>query len=212
MNTDKRVLTDEQRQRKNELSRLNRLMIKKKRELLPLPEPDSVPEATPESPEALKGVSDPKGKTEPEPMPSTEDLERKRKDAIAEKRRQSLILARSKITPKNQIRKEKDMEIDNVKKEAEEVKRKAHADSEIVKKKAEDDVELMKSLVKDKVIAVKPAPKPRSRPVNPPKERQVPQQQSTPSTEHLVNQSYAEQLQRRLHDQMISRMMSETFM
>ena len=197
MNTDKRVLTDEQRQRKNELSRLNRL--KKKNDSFvapPLPEPDSVPEATPETPE-------------PEPMPSTEDLERKRKEAIADKRRQSLILARSKITPKNQIRKEKDMEIDNAKKEAEEVKRKAHEDSAIVKKKAEEDVELMKSLVKDKVISVKPVPKPRSRSTNPPRERQVPQQQST---EHLVNQSYAETLQRRLHDQMINRMMSETFM
>ena len=188
MNTDKRVLTDEQRQRQNELSRLNRL---KRKELVPLPEPDSVPDATPESPE-------------PEPMPSTEDLERKRKEAIADKRRQSLILARSKITPKNQIRKEKDMEIDNAKKEAEEVKRKAHEDSAIVKKKAEEGVELMKSLVKDKVITTKPAPKPRSRSVNPPRERQVPQQQST---EHLVNQSYAETLQRRLHDQMINRMM-----
>ena len=195
MNTDKRVLTDEQRQRKNELSRLNRLKKKDNFVSPPLPEPDSVPEATPAP--------------DPEPMPSTEDLERKRKDAIADKRRQSLILARSKITPKNQIRKEKDMEIDNVKKEAEEVKRKAHADSEIVKRKAEDDVELMKSLVKDKVITTKPVPKPRNRSVNPPRERQVPQPQST---EHLVNQSYAEQLQRRLHDQMISRMMSETFM
>jgi hypothetical protein len=86
MNTDKRVLNDEQRQRKNELSRLNRLLIKKKKEQTPLPEPDSVPEATPESPE-------------PEPMSSTEDLERKRKDAITDKRRQSLILVRSKITP-----------------------------------------------------------------------------------------------------------------
>ena len=181
------------RKRKNELSRLYRL---KKKELTPLPGPDSVPDATPKTPD-------------PEPMPSTEDLERKRKEAIAEKRRQSLILARSKITPKNQIRKEKDIEIDNAKKEAEEIKRKAHEESEIVKKKAEEDVELMKSLVKDKVITTKPAPKPRNRPVNPPKERQVPQQQST---EHLVNQSYAEQLQRRLHDQMISRMMSETFM
>ncbi len=44
------------------------------------------------------------------------------------------------------------MEIDNVKKEEEEVKRKTQADSEIVKRKTEDDVELMKSLVKDKVI------------------------------------------------------------
>ncbi len=101
------------------------------------------------------------------------------------------------------------MEIDNAKKDAEEVKRKAHTDSEIVKKKPEDDVELMKSLVKDKVNVPKADPKPRSRSVNPPRERQVPQQQST---EHLVNQSYAKILQRRLHDQMISRMMSETFM
>jgi hypothetical protein len=101
------------------------------------------------------------------------------------------------------------MEIDNVKKEAEEVKRKEHTDSEIVKRKTEDDVELMKSPVKDKVNVPKPDPKPRSRSVNPPRERQVPQQQRT---EHLVNQSYVEQLQRRLHDQMISRMMSETFM
>jgi hypothetical protein len=198
MNTDKRVLTDEQRQRKNELSRLNRLKKKDSFVSPPLPEPNSVPEATPTP--------------DPEPMPSTEDLERKRKDAIADKRRQSLILVRSKITPKNQIRKEKDMEIDNAKKESEEVKRKAHVDSEIVKKKAEDDVELMKSLVKDKVNVPKPDPKPRSRSVNPPREHQVPQQQSTPSIGHLVNQSYTETLQRRLHDQMISRMMSETFM
>jgi hypothetical protein len=199
MNTDKRVLTDEQRQRKNELSRLNRLKKKDSFVSPPLPEgktePDSVPEAIPTP--------------DPEPMPVTEDLERKRKDTIADKGRQLLILTRSKITSKNQIRKEKDMEIDNAKKEAEEVKRKAHPDSEIVKKKAEDDVELMKSLVKDKVNVPKPDPKPRSRSVNPPRERQVPQQQIT---EHLVNQSYTETLQRRLHDQMISRMMSETFM
>ena len=103
MNTDKRVLTDEQRQRKNELSRLNRLKKKDNFVTPPLPEPDSVPEARPESPD-------------PEPMSSTEDLERKRKDAIAHKRRQSLILGRSKITTKNQIRKEKDMEIDTLKK------------------------------------------------------------------------------------------------
>ncbi len=61
MNTDKRVLTDEQRQRKNELSRLNRLKKKDTFVSPPLPEPDSVPEATPTP--------------DPEPMPSTEDLE-----------------------------------------------------------------------------------------------------------------------------------------
>jgi hypothetical protein len=133
-------------------------------------------------------VSDPKGKTEPdsvpepdvvstepEPIPSTEDLERKRKEAITEKRRQSLILARNKITPKKQIRKEKVMEIE----------------------------------VKNKVIPEKPPPKPRSRPANAPKERSMTHHQST---EHLVNQSYTEQLQMRLREQMLYRMMSETFM
>ena len=101
------------------------------------------------------------------------------------------------------------MEIDNAKKEAEEVKRKAHADNEIVKKKEVEDVELMKSLVKDKVIAKKPAPKPRGRSTNPLRNRAMPLKQTT---EHLVNQLYAETLQRRLHDKMINRMMSETFM
>jgi hypothetical protein len=125
MNTNKRVLTDEQRQRKNELNRLYRL---KKEEQRPLHEGDSIPEAeTPEIPD----VTSP----EPEPMPSTEDLERKRKEAIAEKRRQSLILARSNITPKNQIRKEKDIEMDNAKKEAEDVKRKAQEEIQLAKKK-----------------------------------------------------------------------------
>ena len=79
MNTDKRVLTDEQRQRKNGLSRLNRLKKKDKdvTSPTPLPEPDSVPEPDVASPE-------------PEPIPSTEDLERKHKEAISDKRRQSL--------------------------------------------------------------------------------------------------------------------------
>ena len=49
MNTDKRVLSDEQRQRKNELSRLNRLKKKDSLVVPPLPEPDSVPEARPEA-------------------------------------------------------------------------------------------------------------------------------------------------------------------
>ena len=75
MNTDKRVLTDEQRQRNNELSKLNRL---KRKELPHDPEPDSVPGPDVASPE-------------PEPIPSTEDLERKHKEAISDKRRQSLI-------------------------------------------------------------------------------------------------------------------------
>jgi hypothetical protein len=72
MNTNKRVLTDEKRQRKNELSRLYRLKKKDNFVVRPLHEGDSIPEAeTPETPD----VASP----EPEPMPSTEDLERKRK-------------------------------------------------------------------------------------------------------------------------------------
>ena len=86
---------DEKRNRKNEMARIRRANGKQNSVVdTEMPEPDSVPEPEPELPE-------------PEPMPPTvEEIEMKRKEAISEKRRQSLILARSKITPKNVIRKD----------------------------------------------------------------------------------------------------------
>jgi hypothetical protein len=85
---------DEKRNRKNEMTRIRRENAKNSVTDTEMPEPDSVPEPEPELPE-------------PEPMsPTTEEIEMKRKETITEKRRQSFILARSKITPKNVIRKD----------------------------------------------------------------------------------------------------------
>ena len=137
--SSKLMSADEKRNRKNELARIRRANTKNSVTDTEIPEPDSVPEPEPELPE-------------PEPIPPTpEEIEMKRKEAIAEKRRQSLILARSKITPKNVIRKDaidkvakKDMELNNAKQEAEQIKKRAYEEEEATKKKAEEDIELMK--------------------------------------------------------------------
>ena len=136
----KLMSADDKRNRKNELARIRRANGKNSVTDTEMPEPDSVPEPEPELPE-------------PEPIPPTpEEIEMKRKEAIAEKRRQSLILARSKITPKNVIRKDaidkvnkKDMELEAAKREAEEIKRKAYEEAEATKKKAEEDIKVMQS-------------------------------------------------------------------
>jgi hypothetical protein len=224
--SSKLMSADEKRDRKNALARIRRMNAKNiegKRNAVTdteMPEPDSVPEPEPELPE-------------PEPMPPTaEEIEMKRKEAIAEKRRQSLILARSKITPKNVIRKDaidkvnkKDMELNDAKREAEEIKRKAYEDAEATKKKAAEDVEVMKSLVKTKIISdAEPKKKIRSKSAAPPRHResihQTPpqpqpvqpvqpvQQQQRPD---LIQLSYTEQLKQRLREQQLQRLMSDTF-
>ena len=144
----KLMSADEKRDRKNAMARIRRANGKNSVTDTEMVESDNVPEPEPELPE-------------PEPMPPTaEEIEMKRKEVINEKRRQSLIIARSKITPKNVIRKEaidkvnkKDMELNDAKREAEEIKRIAHAEAEATKKKAADDIEVMKSLVKTKIIS-----------------------------------------------------------
>ena len=202
---------DEKRDRKNAMARIRRANGKQNSVVdIEMPEPDSVPEPEPELPE-------------PEPMPPTpEEIEMKRKEVIAEKRRQSLILARSKITPKNVIRKDaidkvnkKDMEIEVAKREADEIKRQAHEYAETTKKKAEEDIKVMQSLVKTKIISdAEPKKKekvrsksvaPRQRESPPPQPQQVQQQQN------LIQMSYTEQLKQRLREQQLQRLMSDTF-
>jgi hypothetical protein len=179
-------------------------------------EPDSVPEPEPDL-------------TEPEPMPPTPgEIEMKHKEAITEKRRQSLILARSKITPKNVIRKDaidkvnkKDMELNNDKRETEEIKRKAYEEAEATKKKAEEDVEVVKSLVKIKIISdAEPRKKekmrsksvaPRMRETPSPTQPQPAQQQQPQQQQNLIQMSYTEQLKQRLREQQLQHLMSDTF-
>jgi hypothetical protein len=210
----KLMSADEKRDRKNAMARIRRANGKNSVVDTEMPEPDSVPEP------------------EPEPMPPTaEEIERQRKEAISEKRRQSLILARSKITPKNVIRKDaidkvnkKDMELNDAKREAEEIKKKAYEDAEATKRKAAEDVEVMKSLVKTKIINdAEPKKKVRSKSSAPPRHResihQTPsppqpqpvQQQQPQQQQNLIQMSYTEQLKMRLREQQLQHLMSDTF-
>ena len=205
---------DEKRNRKNELARIRRMNSKQSSVSIteePESEPDSLPTPEPELPK-------------PEPEHTTEEIEMKRKEAIVEKRRQSLILARSKITPKNVIRKDaidkvnkKDMELEAAKKEAEQIKKKAYEEAEATKKKAEEDIKVMQSLVKTKIISdAEPKKKekmrsksvtPRMRETPPPQPQPV-QQQQRPD---LIQLSYTEQLKQRLREQQLQRLMTDTF-
>jgi hypothetical protein len=211
--SSKLMSADEKRNRKNELARIRRANGKQNSvvdsEMVEIPEPEPQPEPT------------------PEPEPTAEEIEMKRKEAIAEKRRQSLILARSKITPKNVIRKDaiekvakKDMEIETAKREADEIKRKAHEYAETTKKKAEEDIKVMQSLVKTKIISDDEPKKkekvrsksvaPRMRETPPPQPQQV-QPQPVQQQQNLIQMSYTEQLKMRLREQQLQRLMSDTF-
>ena len=212
---------DEKKNRKTEMARIRRENGKRNSvvdtEMVGIPEsePEPEPESTPE----------------PEPMPPTaEEIEMKRKEAISEKRRQSLILARSKITPKNVIRKEaidkvakKDVELNNAKQEAEQIKKRAYEEAEATKKKAQEDIEVMKSLVKTKIISdgdpTKKKEKVRSKSVapqriyTPPPQpvQQQPQPVQQQQQQNLIQLSYTEQLKQRLREQQLQRLMSDTF-
>ena len=211
----KLMSADEKRNRKNEMARIKRANGEQNSVVdTEMPEPDSVPEPEPELPE-------------PEPMPPTvEEIERQRKEAISEKRRQSLILARSKITPKNVIRKDaidkvnkKDMELNDAKREEEEIKKKAYEDAEATKRKAAEDIEVMKDLVKTKIVSdAEPKKKVRSKSIAPrmretpsPPQPQPVQQQPVQQQQNLIQMSYTEQLKQRLREQQLQRLMSDTF-
>jgi len=166
-------ITDEQKERKNEMRKLNRA---RKREAIPQEEPEEVKE----DPEEVKEEE------------IKEDPEEIRKRAIADKRRASLALARSKIKLNSQITKDKDIELTKVKEEILQLK-------ELAKKKEEEA----------KVIPKRRAPI-RQQPKKQEVEYQQPIQQ--PSMDYLINQSYAEQLQTRLRSNMIENAMRNTFM
>ena len=209
--SSKLMSVDEKRNRKNELARIRRANGKQNSivdtEMVEIPEPEPQPEPT------------------PEPEPTTEEIEMKRKEAISEKRRQSLILARSKITPKNVIRKDaidkvakKDMELVEAKREAEQIKKRAYEEAEATKKKAQEDIEVMKSLVKTKIISdaePKKKEKVRSKSVAP-RMRETPSppvqpQPVQPQQPNLIQLSYTEQLKMRLREQQLQRLISDTF-
>ena len=174
-------MTEEQRQRKNSTTKLNRAKQK-----APVIEYES--ESNDPIEDDVKDEVQEVEKVEVE----VEDPEIARKKAIADKRRESLTLARSKIKPKSQITKEKDNEIAIMKAENE-------------KLKAENA----------KVFAVKPQVT--RQPVQPVRQRPIrrePRQERErePSMDYLADQNYGEQLRERHKHNMYQRMMSDTFM
>ena len=208
---------DEKRNRKNEMARIRRANGKNSvvdTEVVEIPTSEPTIELTPEP--------------TPKPEPTAEEIEMKRKEAISEKRRQSLILARSKITPKNVIRKEaidkvnkKDMELNNAKQEAEQMKKRAYEEAEATKKKAQEDIEVMKSLVKTKIISdAEPKKKekvrsksiaPRMRETPSPPEPPPVQPQPVQPQQDLIQLSYTEQLKRRVREHQYHSAMFDTF-
>jgi len=210
--------------------------------------PENVPEAVPEMPMS---------------EPEIDDAEIIRKQAIADKRRASLALARSKIIPKSTLKKQAD---EAVKASAEVIKGK---DDEIKIKQEETDAMRLKYerervkqledslMTLQKLIADKPSPfvnppvelppikekykRPsRAKSVTPVSERvidklDVPARQertlqpekiipkksvepkitrtsaSATPTETLIDKSYGEQLQERLRNQAINKIMNDTF-
>ena len=163
-------LTDEQRQRKNEMAKLNR--AKKKEAPIIKYESDSDSDSV-----VQVDVADDVQEAE---KVEVEDPEIVRKRAIADKRREL------------QMTKEKDTEIAQMKAENERLR-------------AENATVLA---VKPQVIK-QPVQPVRQRPI-----RREPhhEREREPSIDYLAQQNYAEHLQTRLRENMLQRMMSDTFM
>ena len=182
MNTDassKKVLTPEQKERKNELARALRAKKKEnaRAEIIKVAEEDS--------------DDDNGSDNEPLDEPVVEDPETIRKREIADKRRASLALARSKIKPKSQITKEKNDEIERMREENQRLK---------------DEAEKAKA-VKPKIIKKYVKEKPKRVAEETPQRKREPE-----SINYLAEQSYAEKLQMKLRENMLNRVMYDTFM
>ena len=179
------ALTKEQKERKNEMRKLNRAR-KKEIDL----------SVSKEEPKEL--IEEPNEPIE-EPQEPQEDPEVIRKTAIADKRRASLAIARSKIKLNSQITTEKDVELTKMKEENLQLK-------ELAKKK--EEVEVIPEVVPKKIAKVYNTPIKQR-----PKKQEVYQEpEKSPTIDYLVDKSYGEQLKTRLRVNMIQNVMRNTFM
>ena len=192
-------LTEEQKQRKNEKAKENRLkkkMEKAQSELVEL-EATKLPE-----PEIIENVEDP-------------DEVQKRKMEIAEKRRKTLEIARSKRITPTQIRKNNEEELARIK--AEKEQEMMAKEQEMMKMKEEN--EKLKTIAEEKqkvkivkkyVSAAIPIPMKKKK-VGETASNADKKEVAVPSTDYLVQQTYAEQLQKRMRDTFLNRVMVDTF-
>jgi hypothetical protein len=185
-----------------------------------------------ETPQSIQEQPEP----EPEPKPHAPVIsDEERKQNIANKRRETLAKARAMRTPKHEIRKQAEETINNkdelIKNKDEIIKIKeqelgqTRQDIENNRiKMLEDNIIMMKKLITDRpqpteapaqVASVKP--KRVYKPREPqPKKPQEPQQppitpQQPPTTNTLIDKTYREQLQERLRNQVLNKIMMDTF-
>jgi hypothetical protein len=174
--------TEEQKLRKNEMAKLNRARKKELKE----------PEVKSENEEIVEVNV----KEEPEKIVEVvEDPEVIRKKAIADKRRASLALARTKKKTNSQNTND---ELTKIKEENLQLK-------ELAKK--EKEVRPIPEVVPKKVAKMYNTPIKQR-----PKKQVQEQVQKEPSIDYLVDKSYGETLANKLRSNMLQRMMQETFM
>ena len=180
------TLTPEQKARKNELARARR--ARNKQEVIDIPDYQTEEEiVSNEVEEDVPTLTN--EELSPSDVPTKEEL---RKREIAEKRRASLALARSKIKPKSQIKKEKDDEIQKIMEENARLKEEAER---IKTAPQPNPPKVIKKIIREK-----------------PKKRSDNTAQREPSLDYLTQQTYAEQLQAKLRENMLQRVMFDTFM
>ena len=192
----RRPLTDEEKERNNIKRREQRLKNKLEKANGQLEELEA---SKPPEPELVENVEDP-------------DEVQKRKMEIAEKRLKALELARSKKISPTQIRKNNEEELMRIK--AEKEQEMMIKEQEIMKMKEENEKLKVMAEEKQKVKIVKkyvsapiPIPTPKKKKSPRPQEVAV----AVPSTEYLVQQTYAEQLQERMRQAMLNKVMASTF-
>ena len=209
---------------------------------VPEPEPE-IPEPEPEIDETRRGLGSGRtarlrGLADYEDEVAKHRAEDARKQEIADKRRASLALARSKIVPKSALKKQaeevikgKDELIRNKQEETDAMRLKYEKDRV---KQLEDSLLTLQKLVAERptpvaepvvpVAEVKPKYKRPSR-AKPSQQTEQPQQiipkksveprivarAAPPSTETLIDKSYGEQLQERLRSQAVNKIMMDTF-
>ena len=180
------TLTPEQKARKNELARARR--ARNKQEVIDIPDYQTEEEiVSNEVEEDVPTLTN--EELSPSDVPTKEEI---RKREIAEKRRASLALARSKIKPKSQIKKEKDDEIQKIMEENARLKEEAER---IKTAPQPNPPKVIKKIIREK-----------------PKKRSDNTAQKEPSLDYLTQQTYAEQLQAKLRENMLQRVMFDTFM
>ena len=182
------TLTPEQKARKNELARARR--ARNKQEVIDIPDYQTEEEiVSNEVEEDVPTLTNEELSPSDVPTLTNEEL---RKREIAEKRRASLALARSKIKPKSQIKKEKDDEIQKIMEENARLKEEAER---IKTAPQPNPPKVIKKIIREK-----------------PKKRSDNTAQKEPSLDYLTQQTYAEQLQAKLRENMLQRVMFDTFM